>query len=191
MEHADTAYSNGYLDPHTDGCYLETPPGVQAFHVIEQSNDGGENMLVDGFQICDALRVKEPKMFEFMTQPNFEFFYKDKETSYKSRQPLIKLDPTTRHIYQFRFNNYDRSPPSPGLADLKLYYATIQAILDLIRDPEYAYQIKLKPGELLLTNNWRVMHGRTEFIGNRRMLGCYISMDDFTSKMRVLNGDAK
>jgi len=49
------------------------------------------------------------------------------------------------------------------------------------------YQFLLTPGDVLVTNNWRVLHGRTEFTGDRRLSGAYIRMQDFISKTRVLD----
>ena len=45
----------------------------------------------------------------------------------------------------------------------------------------------LEPGEMLIFDNWRVMHGRGEFIGKRKMCGCYINREDFESSCRMHN----
>lgn len=39
---------------------------------------------------------------------------------------------------------------------------------------------------LVVTNNWRVMHGRSSFDGKRRLVGCYVGMYDFLSRIREL-----
>lgn len=42
---------------------------------------------------------------------------------------------------------------------------------------------------LLLTkviDNWRVMHGRAAFTGQRRMCGAYVGTDDWRSRRRAL-----
>lgn len=42
-------------------------------------------------------------------------------------------------------------------------------------------------GNVLLVNNWRVMHGRTSFLGNERVMsGCYVNKEALESKARVL-----
>ena len=41
-------------------------------------------------------------------------------------------------------------------------------------------------GEALLIDNTRVLHGRHAFTGHRNMLGCYMTTDDWQSKLRVL-----
>lgn len=68
-----------------------------------------------------------------------------------------------------------------------LYFRAIQELQNQLKDPQNVLQIKMKPDELLVTNNWRVLHGRNSFTGNRRMLGSYMKMDYFLSKLRILS----
>lgn len=35
-------------------------------------------------------------------------------------------------------------------------------------------------------DNWRVMHGRAAFTGQRRMCGAYVGADDWRSRRRAL-----
>ena len=54
-----------------------------------------------------------------------------------------------------------------------------------IFDKEMQWRQILKPGQLLIFNNWRVLHGRSEFSGKRKMSGCYINKEDFESVCRI------
>ena len=38
-----------------------------------------------------------------------------------------------------------------------------------------------------MVDNHRVMHGRSAFDGKRRMCGAYIGVDDYRSKLTILN----
>jgi trimethyllysine dioxygenase len=49
----------------------------------------------------------------------------------------------------------------------------------------------MTPGNVIVYNNWRVMHGRTSFTGNRRMVGCYMNYEDFQSKRQNLHSKRK
>jgi len=46
--------------------------------------------------------------------------------------------------------------------------------------------LKLSPGIIIFLNNWRVLHGRSEFTGFRKLCGAYIGRSDWLSKARVL-----
>ena len=50
---------------------------------------------------------------------------------------------------------------------------------------EYQWRHILKPGELLIFNNWRVLHGRGSFDGTRKISGWYINKEDFDSSCRM------
>jgi Taurine catabolism dioxygenase TauD, TfdA family len=50
---------------------------------------------------------------------------------------------------------------------------------------------RTRPGDLVAWNNRRMFHGRTEFgftksDAVRRLLGCYVSIDDFEIRTRTL-----
>ena len=67
-----------------------------------------------------------------------------------------------------------------------LHYNSLSTLLKMLKDSNNQLKFKLPPDWLLVTNNWRVLHGRTGFTGNRRLLGSYISMESFLSKHRLL-----
>ena len=62
---------------------------------------------------------------------------------------------------------------------------TLHAVLSRVE-----LTLKLAPGDALLLDNHRVMHGRHAFRGYRNMLGCYLGSDDWRSRLRVLRHGA-
>ena len=42
------------------------------------------------------------------------------------------------------------------------------------------------PGEAILFDNWRVLHGRLAYTGHRHLCGCYVNREDFLSRRRTL-----
>lgn len=60
-----------------------------------------------------------------------------------------------------------------------------------IRDA-WLHEFLLRPGELLTFNQRRMLHGRRAFqayrtgLPQRHLKGCYLNVDDFLSKYRVL-----
>ena len=50
-------------------------------------------------------------------------------------------------------------------------------------------KFKLYPGDILLMDNYRTLHGRTSYdinMGQRHLQGCYIDHDSAESKMQYL-----
>lgn len=87
---------------------------------------------------------------------------------------------------QFRFNNDDRTPVFLSPEHASVHYEALQALLRIMRAPENEVWMHLSPDELLCTNNWRVLHGRSAFSGRRRLMGCYISVDEYTACVKNL-----
>ena len=67
------------------------------------------------------------------------------------------------------------------------FYKAIKKFDSLANSPEFQWRHTLKSGELLIFNNWRVLHGRGSFKGKRKMAGCYINMEDFESACKINN----
>ena len=65
------------------------------------------------------------------------------------------------------------------------FYEAIKKFDLLLNTKEFQWRHILKPGELLIFNNWRILHGRSSFRGERKMSGCYINKEDFDSSCRI------
>ena len=62
-------------------------------------------------------------------------------------------------------------------------------IRDRYNSDKYRIEFKLQPKDLLMMDNYRLLHGRTEFDaneGNRFLQGCYLDFDSTEGKLRHL-----
>lgn len=90
-------------------------------------------------------------------------------------------------IEEYRFNNDDRSTLSLSPASqTSLFYAALYEWTKLLREKENELWIQLKPGRVVIFNNWRVLHGRASFTGKRTVIGCYLGMDEYQSRFKTL-----
>ena len=93
---------------------------------------------------------------------------------------------------QVRINSYDRGPHERmDLADQLKFYNFYPNLIKMSQEEKYLKKINLKPGTVLLVNNWRILHGRTAFEGKRILSGCYIGHMDFMSCCRSLDINVK
>lgn len=182
--HADSAYSNGYLAAHTDGTYSYDPPGLILFHVPDSDYRGGESIFIDGFYAAERLRQLSPDAFSLLTQVDMPGHYLEVDTHLETRQPLIQLDGENQ-VKRIRFNQMDRAPFYWGEKTTQVYAALWQW-RKIIDDPANQYCFRLTPGNVLLFDNWRLLHGRLAYSGERRMVNCYLNMEDFESRLRIL-----
>jgi len=184
MEFKDTAYTNLELKPHTDGCYFIDPPGLQVFHLLEHNGSGGQTTLVDGFNVIQELKEKFPDSFEFLAKTPIPFQYKDDNAYFYRKRTIFDLN-ENGDVIRFNYNNDDRAPIDLPPQKLALFYQSLQQLLTIMRDPKNEVVHQMTPGTLNLINNWRVMHGRKSFTGNRRLIGAYLNFEDVQSRRRA------
>ena len=75
---------------------------------------------------------------------------------------------------------------------MKPLYRALGLLAARIKDPANVLAFKLRPGDMMVFNNRRVLHGRQAFdpnTGPRRLQGCYVDLDEWHSRIRVLTGE--
>jgi trimethyllysine dioxygenase len=182
---ADSAYTNQELRGHTDGTYSHDAPGVQLLHCLEFDGTGGESTLVDGFAVARRLAAETPELFEVLSTVAIPGRYIGEGASLLAARPVFRHDHTGR-LVQVSFNNYDRAPFLLDEHDQIEFYDAIRAFDQLVNDPTMQWRHVLQPGQALLLDNWRVLHGRAAFTGDRRMCGGYVNREDVESRLRQL-----
>lgn len=185
QEMADSAYTSDELRPHTDGTYSHDAPGLQLLLCVSREATGGDSVLVDGLQVAELLSNQHPELFSAMTRLNLTGVYKGDGHLLRASRPMFRRDEHSR-IVQVSFNNYDRDTLRLPDAEMKLIYEGITAVDQMFNAPANQWRYGLAEGEMLVFDNWRVLHGRKSFIGHRRMAGAYVNREDFESKLREL-----
>lgn len=202
-----------YLDRlhnHTDHVSYNIPPRIQFLGCLDYHNPDGDRQgystLVDGFKIADVLRLESPHFFEMLTQEyvptgrrrlGVEEKVSEHErgtTKYQwetyHRQRVINLDPYG-NVYQIRFHEKDRVPLAVSSDKIQALYAAYQRFATLAEAPEYNVEFLIEPGQVLVNDNWRLLHGRTAIRNpqlKRVLLGAYMKPETFRSRYRILLG---
>jgi len=184
----DLAYTSLPLDPHTDNPDRTPVPGVQLLHCLANETTGGLSTLVDGFAAARALRATDAAAFQLLAHTPVRFRYRDEATELVASVPPIELD-AAGSVQAVHFSpRLDFVPLGPPQA-LSSYYRARRAFDHLLRSPDFEIRFLLQPGELLIMDNRRLLHGRTGFDpaeGLRHLQGCYIDTDGPRSLYRVL-----
>ena len=183
---ADSAYSNQELRPHTDSTYSNDAPGLQLLLCCKYDAKGGDSIMVDGFKLANEIKQKYKKHFKTLTTTKVKGSYIGDGVRLEAKRPIIKLN-EKNNFDQISFNNYDRAPFRETNQRTINFYKAIKVFDTMANQKQYQWRHILKPGELLIFNNWRVMHGRGAFSGIRKMAGCYINKEDFDSCCRMNN----
>ncbi|MFT3986996.1 gamma-butyrobetaine dioxygenase [Aestuariivirga sp.] len=183
------AYTNLGLQAHTDNPYRDPVPTLQILACLENSVDGGDSIVVDAFKIAERLRAENPEGFRLLGGNPARFEYAgSKGIRLRSKRPMIELGPDGELI-AVRFNNRSAAAFTDiHYDDMEAYYAAYRRFAELIEDPSMEVTFKLKPGELFIVDNTRVMHARKSFsgTGKRWLQGCYADKDGLYSTLAAI-----
>ncbi|AHD00685.1 2-trimethylaminoethylphosphonate dioxygenase [Leisingera methylohalidivorans] len=184
------AFTGLGLQAHTDNPYRDPVPSLQILYCLENSAEGGDSIVVDGFRAAERLREENPEGFALLAGYPARFEYKGSDGVHlRSRRPMIELSPDGEMI-GMRFNNRSSAPfVDVPFEKMEAYYTAYRRLGELIDDPDMGVSFKLEPGESFIVDNTRVMHARLGYSGSgsRWLQGCYADKDGLLSTLNVLN----
>lgn len=197
------AYSEAALPLHMDLAYLESPPGLQLLHCLQPAAEGGASLFLDAHAAANILRREHPQAFAALCRIPATF-----QKDHAARADPAKYFYRRPHIHT---NNSDEgcivsavfwSPPFEGPLltrhpdEVQEYYHAYRLFAGLVEDQksDLRLAVTLQKGDLISWNQRRILHGRSAFqstVGGstgppRHLQGCYVNIDDFLSKYRVL-----
>ncbi len=180
------------LGVHSDNPYRDPTPGVQLLHCLVSDAPGGDSLLVDGFAAAEQLRKWAPEQFDLLTRVPASFRFADKDADLQTRTPLISVDFEGR-LSSVHFNNRSFAGIDVPAELVEPWYEAYRNFAQILKQPERELVFRLAPGDLLVMQNERALHGRTAFdanLGRRHLQGCYVDKDGLESRMRVLRRQA-
>lgn len=183
------AYTGLGLQAHTDNPYRDPVPTLQVLACLENSAEGGENMVVDGFACAQRLRDEDPEGFALLAGWPARFAYTGSAgVALHARRPMIELSPDGA-LQGVRFNSRSAAPVTDvPFEHMARYYAAYRRLSEIIDDPAQEVTFKLAPGEAFIVDNTRVLHARKGYsgTGTRWLQGCYADKDELLSTLAAL-----
>jgi gamma-butyrobetaine dioxygenase len=185
------AYTAVKLTSHTDVVNRQNLPGLQFLHCIEFEAEGGESILIDGFEAARRLRNEHPEMHDLLATVEVPYVYVDDDHDVRNHERVITVDGDGNDT-EIRFHSgllgaIDLDPDA-----IEPFYRAWKTFGLILRDPDLEYVFKMELGECQVFDNRRVLHARAEFdpaSGPRHLQGTYVERDDFMSRLRVLERD--
>ena len=178
-----------FLGPHTDTCWRQTLIGLLLMHCLQAHPEGGRSMLVDGFAVAARLRQRSPEAFALLSTVPIAFGSVVAERDdWRASGRVISVS-ADGVIEGIRYNGN-----SIGQLDLpddliEPVYAALESFESILYDHNLWWRPLLAPGDLLVIDNHRVLHGREAFdatAGERHIQCCNVERDDFHNNYRRL-----
>ncbi len=182
------AYTAHKLTAHTDVVNRRNLPGLQFLHCIEFEAEGGQSILVDGFEAARRLRADHPEMHELLTTVEVPYLFLDAGHDVRTHTTVLSTDADGCHN-EVRYHTALLGAIDLDADLIEPFYAAWQAFGQILRDPDLEFVFKMDPGDCQVFDNRRVLHARAEFdpnTGPRHLQGTYVERDDFISRLRVL-----
>ena len=184
----DLAYTSLPLAPHTDNPYRNPVPCIQMLHCIDNEVSGGYSTLVDGYTVTQKLKKNFPEFYEILSKVKVRFQFIDQTVILEDWAEMINLD-ENGDFKQVRFSPRLDFVPLLDKEKLELYYSARKKISELYNSDKFRIEFKLSKGDLLMMDNYRLLHGRTSYEtseGERFLQGCYIDYDSTEGKLKHL-----
>ena len=179
--------STQVVPPHTDESYLHTPTGILVLYCINPASDGGESVLVDGFQIATRLREQDGEAFDVLCrvpQANHRIV-PGEGLDHRTRNRALNID-ENGNLVGFRFHPRSMAPIDvAGDLARRLHSANYQ-LSKLMFDNNHQICFQLQAGDAVFFDNHRVMHSRKAFSDPERHLQiCNVSREEFHQRLRL------
>ncbi len=186
---SNLAFTGLAITPHTDNPYRDPVPTIQLLHCLDNSVDGGESGLVDGFMAASLLRDEDERSFDVLSTTSVDFAWSDARNSLRARRPIIEVDECGR-VRGVRFNNRSMQALRLPYDEVVTFYAAYRRFAEVVMRPDLELTFRLGPGDCVIFDNTRLLHSRTAFdesgTGSRHLQGCYADLDGLASTVEVL-----
>ena len=172
--------------PHTDGAFRDPVPSFHVQLCVKDSTEsGGDVYVVDGMTAAATLAAEAPVAAAELARWPMLFRYRDAKSDLRRAVPLFETGPDGA-LQRITFDDraaVDFICPDERLAICADAYDQLARIV--LREG-LQNRFRMQVGDLLVTDNERVLHGRRPVTGagTRQLACCYLDRCDLLSTWR-------
>jgi alpha-ketoglutarate-dependent taurine dioxygenase len=159
---------------------------VTGFLCIRSGKEGGENAVASSMAVYNEILRRRPDLLEILREP---FYYLRHTVDLGSAEPWCRQPVFScaegRFACCFLRVLIERAHQDPRLTVLTARQSDALDLLESIaEEPEMHYRFRQEAGDLVLINNWVVLHRREAFVDHpdrklrRHILRVWLSMPD-------------
>lgn len=176
------------IPPHNDAATRPHMPGIQIFHCISNTVQGGESYWVDGFHVAEALRRESPGDFELLSTVPWAMANRNTSSEYFCREPFITVDREGR-LQTVRHTHWLREPLVADFDLIEPLYRAYRRYVEIAADESNRVSHRLQAGEVSFIDNPRIFHARGPYLtsqGERHMQVSHSEREEIDSAIALL-----
>ncbi|TGJ87026.1 hypothetical protein E0Z10_g1722 [Xylaria hypoxylon] len=183
----NVAYTDSYLGLHQDLLYMRNVPRIQILHCLENTCEGGESIFSDSYRATHQLWRLSPDIAKSLTKRQLIYHYNKGGHSYWQSRAVL----SGRNVYwspPFQHPLQPDEMTEEGMHKFRQWCKAARNLKALFESWDSIYMYKMRPGECVIFDNIRVLHGRRAFnsSGERWLKGAYVENDSYKSLVRSL-----
>lgn len=139
------------LPPHTDSSYMEKPHEFVAFQMVRNDSEGGESIMVP---VDDIVRGLDDDTTSLLREAVYPFG--------DELCPILSGNPMDERVrfYEHQLATSQKAQDNP-LSDR--HVEALKKLEGLLAERGRFHELQLTAGQVMIMNNTKVLHGRTEF----------------------------
>jgi len=176
------------IPPHNDAATRPYMPGIQIFHCISNTVEGGESYWVDGFHVAEILRRDFAGDFELLSTVPWAMANRHADSEYFCREPFITLDANGK-LLAVRHTHWLREPLVTDFDLVEPLYQAYRRYVQIAQDQRNRIAHRLQAGEVSFIDNPRIFHARGPYLaggGERHMQVSHSEREEIDSAIAVL-----
>ncbi|MEE2681977.1 MAG: TauD/TfdA family dioxygenase [Planctomycetota bacterium] len=157
--------------PHNDEPYLDPMPRYLLQLCVENSLSGGELQLVDGMNAAETLAMESPIMAAELARWPMLFTCSGPDHDYRGLRTILETG-VDGAFGRITFN--DRASLDFMCPDDRLSVCTegYDQLARILQREGLQNRFRVQAGDLVIIDNFRVLHGRSQHAGGERRLLC-------------------
>ena len=169
-------YTDTGIDLHTDQPFLATVPRYQVLQGIRAADEGGDTLLADARAAFAYLASLDRDAAHRLATTPVRFHRRQRSFEREVVAPIVSL--AGPEGFQIRSSYFTTAPFQVPFDDMDAWYRAHDRFVRVLREPRNQYRFRIHPGDVLVYDNHRMVHGRTGFRGPRWVRGVYLDRAD-------------
>jgi gamma-butyrobetaine dioxygenase len=188
----NVAYTNQFLGLHQDLLYYPDTPRIQLLHCLDNDCDGGESLFSDGVYAGTSLLTNQEgsrsrSNSRSLRCDKVRYGYNKNGNVYSREHSLLKVEFARRDVpvVESVWWSPPFQIPFPESQSLRMWNHGARLFKTMVEDETSVFEYKMRPGECVIFDNWRVLHGRRQFntsSGKRWLKGTYVADSVYTAR---------